>query len=176
MILNIFFMFCHLQFVHVMQNICCRPRYVFIKMFVGTINNLFCVPYDMSFHVLVCNFTCRCWQVREENPHLVLGNVAVARKMGFPEVILPGDVRNDLYLTLLSGEYSKGNKSTDKNVEVTVRVCNEKGQSIPVRQCFLDLWNDRYSGALLIPMLWQVFSCWLGTVPLDIELNFAFFV
>ncbi|CAG9857501.1 unnamed protein product [Phyllotreta striolata] len=70
-------------------------------------------------------------QVREENPHLVLGNVSVARKMGFPEVILPGDVRNDLYLTLLNGEFSKGNKKSDKNVEVTVRVCNQKGQPIP---------------------------------------------
>lgn len=58
--------------------------------------------------------------------------MTIARKMGFPEVILPGDVRNDLYLTLVSGEFSKGSKSTDRNVEVTVRVCNEKGQSIPV--------------------------------------------
>ncbi|XP_014489472.1 PREDICTED: dedicator of cytokinesis protein 1 isoform X4 [Dinoponera quadriceps] len=70
-------------------------------------------------------------QVRDENPHLVLGNVAIARKMGFPEVILPGDVRNDLYLTLISGEFSKGSKSTDKNVEVTVKVCNEHGVAIP---------------------------------------------
>lgn len=52
--------------------------------------------------------------------------------MGFPEVILPGDVRNDLYLTLIGGEFSKGNKTSDKNVEVTVYVCNEKGQPIPV--------------------------------------------
>ncbi|XP_022903729.1 dedicator of cytokinesis protein 1 isoform X3 [Onthophagus taurus] len=70
-------------------------------------------------------------QVREENPHLVLGTVAVARKMGFPEVILPGDVRNDLYLTIVSGDFPKGNKSRDKNVEVTVIVCNEKGKPIP---------------------------------------------
>ncbi|XP_076678471.1 dedicator of cytokinesis protein myoblast city isoform X2 [Andrena cerasifolii] len=70
-------------------------------------------------------------QVRDENPHLVLGNVAIARKMGFPEVILPGDVRNDLYLTLISGEFNKGSKSTDKNVEVTVKVCNESGTPIP---------------------------------------------
>ncbi|XP_049823522.1 dedicator of cytokinesis protein 1 isoform X5 [Aethina tumida] len=70
-------------------------------------------------------------QVREENRHLVLGNVSTARKMGFPEVILPGDVRNDLYLTLLSGEFNKGNKSSDKNVEVTVKVCNKQGQPIP---------------------------------------------
>jgi dedicator of cytokinesis protein 1 len=52
--------------------------------------------------------------------------------MGFPEVILPGDVRNDLYLTLVSGEFTRGSKKTDKNMEVTVRVCNEKGQPVPV--------------------------------------------
>lgn len=51
--------------------------------------------------------------------------------MGFPEVILPGDVRNDLYLTLVSGEFSKGSKTSDKNIEVTVVVCNEKGQCVP---------------------------------------------
>lgn len=56
----------------------------------------------------------------------------MARKMGFPEVILPGDVRNDLYITILSGEFPKGNKTSDKNVELTVMVCNEKGESIPV--------------------------------------------
>ncbi|EEC03304.1 dock-1, putative, partial [Ixodes scapularis] len=70
-------------------------------------------------------------QVREENPHLVSGTTAVARKMGFPEVILPGDVRNDLYLTLVQAEFSKGTKSSDRNIEVTVKVCNEKGTIIP---------------------------------------------
>ncbi|XP_073963646.1 dedicator of cytokinesis protein 2-like [Choristoneura fumiferana] len=29
-------------------------------------------------------------QVREENPHIVVGNTAIARKMGFPEIIRPG--------------------------------------------------------------------------------------
>lgn len=70
--------------------------------------------------------------MRDEYPHLVLGNVSIARKMGFPEVIFPGDVRNDLYLTLISGEFSKGSKSTDKNVQVTVKVCNNHtGTAIP---------------------------------------------
>ncbi|XP_064466141.1 dedicator of cytokinesis protein 1-like [Ornithodoros turicata] len=69
-------------------------------------------------------------QVREENPHLVSGTTAMARKMGFPEVILPGDVRNDLYLTLVQGEFSKGAKTSDRNIEVTVKVCNEKGAVI----------------------------------------------
>ena len=68
-------------------------------------------------------------QVSEEHPALVqVASVAVSRKLGFPEIILPGDVRHDLYLTLSSGEFSRGSKSADKNVEVTVRVCNEHGQ------------------------------------------------
>lgn len=70
-------------------------------------------------------------QVAEEHPALVLGNAVFSRKLGFPEIILPGDVRHDLYLTLVSGEFSRGSKSVDKNVEVTVRVCNERGQPIP---------------------------------------------
>ena len=68
-------------------------------------------------------------QVSEEHPALVQSaQVAVSRKLGFPEIILPGDVRHDLYLTLSSGEFSRGSKTADKNVEVTVRVCNEKGK------------------------------------------------
>ncbi|XP_055530471.1 dedicator of cytokinesis protein 1 isoform X1 [Wyeomyia smithii] len=75
-------------------------------------------------------------QVKEEYPHLVLGNVAFARKMGFPEVIFPGDVRNDLYLTLVGGEFSKGSKSSDKNIEVTAVVCNREGIAIPGVICY----------------------------------------
>lgn len=70
-------------------------------------------------------------QIKEEFPHLVHGNVAFARKMGFPEVIFPGDVRNDLYLTLISGEFTKGSKGSDKNIEVTAVVCDEKGSIVP---------------------------------------------
>lgn len=70
-------------------------------------------------------------QIKEEFPHLVHGNVAFARKMGFPEVIFPGDVRNDLYLSLVSGEFSRGLKSSDKNIEVTTVVCDDKGHIVP---------------------------------------------
>ncbi|RWS13623.1 hypothetical protein B4U79_02826, partial [Dinothrombium tinctorium] len=67
--------------------------------------------------------------VREAYSHLVSPLTPLARKMGFPEVIMPGDVRNDLYLTLVSGDFiSKTSKAN--NVEVTVRVCNEKGQTL----------------------------------------------
>lgn len=70
-------------------------------------------------------------QLKEEYPHLVLGNIAHARKMGFPEVIFPGDVRNDLYITVVQGEFSRtSGKSSDKNIEVTVSVCDENGEMI----------------------------------------------
>ncbi|KAM7361679.1 dedicator of cytokinesis protein myoblast city isoform 1-T2 [Cochliomyia hominivorax] len=70
-------------------------------------------------------------QIKEEFPRLVHTNVPIARKMGFPEVILPGDVRNDLYLTLCSGEFARMAKTSEKNVEVTITVCNEQGQVVP---------------------------------------------
>ncbi|XP_037945652.1 dedicator of cytokinesis protein 1-like isoform X2 [Teleopsis dalmanni] len=70
-------------------------------------------------------------QIKEDFPRLVHTNVPLARKMGFPEVILPGDVRNDLYLTLCSGEFARIAKTSEKNVEVTVCVCNELGQLVP---------------------------------------------
>lgn len=44
-----------------------------------------------------------------------------------------GDIRNDLYLTLAQGEYSRGSsKSSERNVEVNVTVRNDKGQLIKV--------------------------------------------
>lgn len=73
-------------------------------------------------------------QIREELPHLMVGNVSIARKMGFPEVILPSDARNDLYLCLQSGSFTRGGtKSSDRNIQVTIRVCNQSGEMIPVR-------------------------------------------
>lgn len=41
-------------------------------------------------------------------------------------------MRNDLYLTLSHGEFTKGTKSSDRNIEVSVKVLNEKGQVIKV--------------------------------------------
>ena len=60
--------------------------------------------------------------------------MALARRLGFPDVILPTDVRNDLYLTLLGGEFTRGNKVQDRNVEVTVKVCNRDGSVRQVRR------------------------------------------
>ncbi|KAM3859328.1 dedicator of cytokinesis protein 1 isoform 9-T9 [Diretmus argenteus] len=69
-------------------------------------------------------------QIRKDFPHLVDRSTAVARKMGFPEIIMPGDVRNDIYVTLALGEFDKGSKTTPKNVEVTMSVYDEDGKKL----------------------------------------------
>ncbi|KAM6132363.1 LOW QUALITY PROTEIN: dedicator of cytokinesis protein 2-like [Pterocles gutturalis] len=101
-------------------------------------------------------------QVRRDHPHLVDRSTVVARKLGYPEVIMPGkrgagglwgswrglrgvplrsradgavppqgEIRNDIYVTLVQGEFDKGSKKTQKNVEVTVCVCDEAGSVVP---------------------------------------------
>jgi dedicator of cytokinesis protein 3 len=53
---------------------------------------------------------------------------AFTQKLGFPEVILPGYVRNDFYVTLYKADFEKGSKSTAKNVEVVMSAVSSKGQ------------------------------------------------
>ncbi|KAM8799886.1 dedicator of cytokinesis protein 3 [Eudromia elegans] len=67
-------------------------------------------------------------QVRRENPMIFSRGVAVTRKLGFPDVIMPGDIRNDLYLTLEKGDFERGGKSVQKNIEVTMYVLYADGE------------------------------------------------
>lgn len=46
--------------------------------------------------------------------------------------LFPGDVRNDIYVTLVQGDFDKGSKTTAKNVEVTVSVFDEEGKRLEV--------------------------------------------
>ncbi|XP_064489712.1 dedicator of cytokinesis protein 3-like isoform X2 [Ornithodoros turicata] len=67
--------------------------------------------------------------LQQENP-LLFKNITVTRKRGFPDVIMPGDVRNDLYFTLEKGEFEKGGKSTSKNIEAAVQLVSPDGQML----------------------------------------------
>jgi hypothetical protein len=51
---------------------------------------------------------------------LEFGDIVLTRRIGFAEVIVPGTVRNDLYVTLEEGDWSADRK--DKNIELTVQV------------------------------------------------------
>ncbi|GCC26615.1 hypothetical protein chiPu_0005033 [Chiloscyllium punctatum] len=74
-------------------------------------------------------------QIRKDYPHLVDRNTVVARKLGFPEIIMPGDVRNDIYITIQYGDFDKYNKTTQKNVEVIMCVCSDDGKILPNAIC-----------------------------------------
>lgn len=79
--------------------------------------------------------------IREENP-ILFKNVNLTNKLGFPDVIMPGDVRNDLYLYLDRGEFERGGKSTGKNIEVTVVVLDNEKCIIKVRIFFVFQLSD----------------------------------
>lgn len=69
-------------------------------------------------------------QVKKDYPHLIADftTLQIARKMGIPDVIMPGDFRNDLYLTLIFGDFSFS--SSAKSIEVSVKVCNDEGKTL----------------------------------------------
>uniref|UniRef100_A0A8C7XIS9 Dedicator of cytokinesis 3 n=1 Tax=Oryzias sinensis TaxID=183150 RepID=A0A8C7XIS9_9TELE len=69
-------------------------------------------------------------QIRRENQAVFNRALALTRKLGFPDVILPGDIRNDLYLTLERGEFERGGKSVQKNIEVTLYVLYADGDTL----------------------------------------------
>lgn len=45
-----------------------------------------------------------------------------------------GDIRNDLYLTLEKGDFERGGKSVQKNIEVTMYVLYADGEILKVKQ------------------------------------------
>ncbi|XP_065212165.1 dedicator of cytokinesis protein 3 isoform X2 [Planococcus citri] len=120
---------------------------------------------DISLKLLDGSFT----KVEEENP-LLFKNVSLTRKMGYPDVIMPGDVRNDLYITLERGEFERGGKSTGKNIEVTVLVVDIDGEIID--NCLYGAsgteGTDEYHSTIIYH---HNSPCWYETIRLRIPLD-----
>uniref|UniRef100_A0A3P9HZU8 Dedicator of cytokinesis 5 n=1 Tax=Oryzias latipes TaxID=8090 RepID=A0A3P9HZU8_ORYLA len=109
-------------------------------------------------------------QVRKDYPHFVDRNVAIVRKMGFPEIILPGNVRNDIYVTLLQGEFDRGKKKTPKNVEVTISVHDEEGR--PVEKAIFPGAGCKGMTEYKSVIYYQVKQpCWNETVKVTIPIE-----
>ncbi|XP_064383161.1 dedicator of cytokinesis protein 1-like [Halichondria panicea] len=70
-------------------------------------------------------------KVKEENPLLFRKFTAECHKLYFPEIIRPYDVRHDVYLTMVSGVFTKGTKRADKNVEINVEILDDRDIVIP---------------------------------------------
>ncbi|KAB7505734.1 Dedicator of cytokinesis protein 1 [Armadillidium nasatum] len=66
-------------------------------------------------------------QLCKENPNYTpFRELPISYPLCMADIVVPGDVRNDLYVTLVCGEFPKV-----RNVEVAVKVCNEYGVPIP---------------------------------------------
>ncbi|OAD58785.1 Dedicator of cytokinesis protein 3 [Eufriesea mexicana] len=108
-------------------------------------------------------------QVREENP-LLFKNICLTKKLGFSDVIMPGDVRNDLYLKLERGEFERGGKSTGKNIEVTILVLDSDGQ--PLEECLFGAAGMEGSSAYQSLVIYHHNSpSWAETVRLAIPID-----
>ncbi|KAL5015298.1 hypothetical protein ScPMuIL_009568 [Solemya velum] len=69
--------------------------------------------------------------VKQDHPVLFNKGVTVVQKPGFADIITPGEVRNDFYVTLVGGEFDRGSKKAQKNIEVKVYVIDADGNVIP---------------------------------------------
>uniref|UniRef100_A0A5F8GR56 Dedicator of cytokinesis 5 n=1 Tax=Monodelphis domestica TaxID=13616 RepID=A0A5F8GR56_MONDO len=113
-------------------------------------------------------------QVQKDFSHLVDRSTAVARKMGFPEIILPGDVRNDIYVTLIHGEFDKGKKKTPKNVEVTMSVYDEDGTLLE-KAIHPGAGYEGISEYKSVVYYQVKQPCWYETVKVSVNLSFPYF-
>ncbi|XP_059098752.1 dedicator of cytokinesis protein 3-like [Tigriopus californicus] len=66
-------------------------------------------------------------QLRKDHKRLLRSSID-ANKIGFPNVIFPGDVRNDLYLTIEQGYFERSGKA--RNIEVSAVIVGRNGQVI----------------------------------------------
>uniref|UniRef100_A0A670JSG5 Dedicator of cytokinesis 5 n=1 Tax=Podarcis muralis TaxID=64176 RepID=A0A670JSG5_PODMU len=109
-------------------------------------------------------------QVQKDFSHLIDRSTAVARKMGFPEIILPGEVRNDIYVTLMHGEFDKGKKKTPKNVEVTMSVHDEDGNLLE-KAMHPGAGYEGISEYKSVVYYQVKQPCWYETVKVSIEIK-----
>ena len=112
---------------------------------------------NITVSVAVKIFKGELQKLRKDLSYMINKSTVTVDKMGFPDVILPGkrmhvpvtvvnlitvsmifflfipgDVRNDIYVTLEHGQFEKGSKTAPRNVEVAISVCDTRGQIIPV--------------------------------------------
>ncbi|KAK2163113.1 hypothetical protein LSH36_85g03072 [Paralvinella palmiformis] len=94
------------------------------------------LPPDTKSHFGKINVSLRLFcgdlqSVKKAEP-VLLKSCAITRKMGFSDVIMPGNVRNDMYVTLSKGEFERGSKTAQRNIEVKATPINADGEVITV--------------------------------------------
>ncbi|KAG4088185.1 hypothetical protein H8356DRAFT_1281091 [Neocallimastix lanati (nom. inval.)] len=85
-------------------------------------------PYSISISINIFNGITT--EVITKNKDLFTATTITPRH-GFSDIILPGDFRNGLYLTLASGDFQQGRKASGRNICVNIRVRMNSGNFIP---------------------------------------------
>ena len=96
--------------------------------------------------------------------------VPEVQKIGFPNVIMPGEVRNDLYLTLDRGNFDKSGKSAARNIEVTVILIDQTGKV--VENCIFYSAGARGKSKTALPILYHNNApIWNETIRLQVPIE-----
>ncbi|CAG8777311.1 36374_t:CDS:2, partial [Racocetra persica] len=65
----------------------------------------------------------------KENTAL-LQDIPITSRLGFADVVFPGDTRNEIYLRFLSGDFTQGRAATSRNIQITVEVKLDTGETL----------------------------------------------
>ncbi|KAK0041551.1 dedicator of cytokinesis protein 3, partial [Biomphalaria pfeifferi] len=109
--------------------------------------------------------------VKIDNPMLFnKPSVVLTQRMGFSEFINPGEVRNDLYLTLIGADFDRGSKTASKNIEARVTVNNHNYEII--KDCILSASGDQMSSTFFSYVLYHSNTPkWQETIRLSIPIE-----
>ncbi|CAE1274916.1 DOCK3 [Acanthosepion pharaonis] len=91
---------------------------------------LFFVEYYSGLHIGLQIMFGDLMSLKAVHPVLFNKGVDLVQKCMFPESLLPGEVRNDLYIVLNCGDFERGNKKAAKNVEVEMTAFDSDGNII----------------------------------------------
>ncbi|KAI9096537.1 hypothetical protein DFS34DRAFT_623201 [Phlyctochytrium arcticum] len=98
----------------------------------------------------------------------LLENAIMTPRNVVMDVVVPGDTRNALYLTLVSGEFSQMRKPSVRNVLVTVQVRTAQGDIVD--NCIFHGAGERISGTYETVMYYHTTSPrWNETIRIDLR-------
>ncbi|CAB4067450.1 DOCK3 [Lepeophtheirus salmonis] len=110
-------------------------------------------------------------QLRRDH-QLLFHTTPISRKLGFPNTIMPGDVRNDLYLTIDKGTFERGGKAAARNIEVTTMIFDKEGNLIENCIHSAATLNEVGETKVTSPILYHTNSPnWYDTVRLQVPIE-----
>ncbi|CAH1759237.1 2984_t:CDS:2 [Entrophospora sp. SA101] len=84
-------------------------------------------PRAEMISVSIRSFYGEATTIIKENTAL-LQDITITSRLGFADVVFPGDVRNEIYLKLWSGDFTQGRTTTARNIQVTAEVRLSSGE------------------------------------------------